>query len=119
MANLAPDGWHTVTSRVFVDDPEGLVEFLRHVFDATGEYSPGRPAEVHIGDSIIMVSDTTVRGVTPGFFYVYLADLDASYERAIAAGATSLEAPRDTPYGDRRAMIEDRWGNTWQLAVRG
>ena len=38
------------------------------------------------------------------------------YERAIAAGAVSLEDPRDTPYGDRRAMVRDPFGNLWQIA---
>ncbi len=42
---------------------------------------------------------------------------DATYKRAVDAGAKSLEAPLDTPYGDRRAMVEDRWGNVWQIAT--
>ena len=53
----------------------------------------------------------------PAFLYVYVDDADATYRRAVAAGARSLEAPIDTPYGDRRAMVEDRWGNTWQIAT--
>ena len=116
---LAPDGWHTITPRVFVEDPAGLIVFLKDVFGAHGEYSPVAPAEMRIGDSILMVSDTAARARTTSFLYVYLSDLEGTYERALAAGSTSLEAPRDTPYGDRRAMVEDPWGNTWQLAVRG
>jgi uncharacterized glyoxalase superfamily protein PhnB len=49
---------------------------------------------------------------------VYVSDTDATYRRAIENGARSLEAPVETPYGDRRCMIEDRWGNTWQIATR-
>jgi PhnB protein len=48
--------------------------------------------------------------------YVYVADVEATHARALALGARQLEAPLDTPYGDRRSMIEDTWGNTWQIA---
>jgi uncharacterized glyoxalase superfamily protein PhnB len=48
---------------------------------------------------------------------VYVPDTDLSYQRAIASGATIVEEPRDLPYGDRRAMIRDRRGNTWQIAT--
>ena len=51
------------------------------------------------------------------FLYVYVDDTDAAYRRAIDAGARSLEEPSDMPYGDRRCMVEDRWGNTWQIAT--
>jgi uncharacterized glyoxalase superfamily protein PhnB len=47
---------------------------------------------------------------------VYVGDADAVYRRALAAGATSLEEPLDTPYGDRRAMVRDPFGNIWQIA---
>jgi uncharacterized glyoxalase superfamily protein PhnB len=64
-----------------------------------------------------MISDAGVRNAMPAFLYVYVADADATYRSAIKAGARSIEEPVDTPYGDRRAMIEDRWGNTWQIAT--
>jgi PhnB protein len=51
------------------------------------------------------------------FLYVYVADADETYERAVAAGARVLEAPADMRYGDRRCMVEDEWGNTWQIAT--
>jgi uncharacterized glyoxalase superfamily protein PhnB len=53
----------------------------------------------------------------PAFLYVYVDDSDSTYKRALLAGATSLEEPADMPYGDRRAMVRDRWGNTWQIAT--
>jgi uncharacterized glyoxalase superfamily protein PhnB len=52
------------------------------------------------------------------FLYVYVTDADATFERAVAAGAATLEEPLDTPDGDRRAMVRDSWGNTWQIATR-
>jgi uncharacterized glyoxalase superfamily protein PhnB len=45
-------------------------------------------------------------------------DADSAYQRALAAGATSLEEPRDTPYGDRRAIVRDPSGNVFQIAQR-
>ena len=52
------------------------------------------------------------------FLYVYVDDVDATYRSALRAGAHPLEEPFDTPYGDRRCMVRDRWGNTWQIAAR-
>src|SRR5262245_63171598 len=52
-----PDGWHTVTPRVFTNDVAGLVGFLRTVFDAGGELRCGAPTEIRIGDSVVMISD--------------------------------------------------------------
>src|SRR5262249_19568180 len=113
----APKGWHSVTPRIFVADPEQLVEFLRQVFEATGDYRSDRPSVIKIGDSMIMVSDTRVRDATTTCLYVYVNDADATYRRALAAGARSQEEPGDTPYGDRRCMVEDQWHNTWQIAT--
>jgi uncharacterized glyoxalase superfamily protein PhnB len=103
VSNFTPHGWHTVTPRIFTGDVAGLVGFLKAVFNATGEERAGMPAEVRIGDSIVMISDG---GETmPGFLYVYVEDADETYRRAVDAGAASLEKPMDTLYGDRRATV--------------
>jgi len=112
-----PDGWPTVTPRIFVDDVDGLVGFVKRVFKAKGRARGEGPAVLTIGDSRIMVSSAEVRARTGAFLYVYVDDADSTYRRAVAAGATSLEEPHDLPYGDRRGMVEDRWGNTWQIAT--
>lgn len=117
MVKFQPDGWHTVTPRIVARDPEKLVRFLKDVFNAQGEFRRGFPAEVTIGDSLVMVSGDGQRDSMPAFLYVYVEDTDATYQRAIAAHATSLEKPTDMPYGDRRAMVRDAWGNTWQIAT--
>jgi uncharacterized glyoxalase superfamily protein PhnB len=90
-----PEGYHTVTPRIVVDDVAGFVAFLRVVFGATGD-----------------------RELFPAFLYVYVADADESYRRAVNAGAETLEAPTTTPYGDRRAMVKDPFGNVFQIAHR-
>jgi PhnB protein len=118
MTKFQPDGWHTVTPRIFVRDPERLITFIKHVFGGSGEYLPGRPAEVRIGDSVVMVSDGDgLREPIPAFLYVYVEDADSTYRRAIEANAVSIEVPTRMPYGDRRAMVKDEWGNTWQIAT--
>jgi len=116
-SHFTPEGWHTVTPRIVVHDAEQLVVFLKQVFGAVGEYQQTRPSEVRIGDSIIMISDAGIRSPMTAFLYVYVEDTDTTYLRAIDAGARSIEEPSDLPYGDRRCMVEDKWGNTWQIAT--
>ena len=110
------DGFHSVTPRVVVSDVEAQVGFLRDVFDATGDVPAGRPAEILIGDSLVMVSEDTEGQLFPAFLYVYVEDADDVYRRALSAGAESLEAPVDTPYGDRHAMVRDPFGNVFRIA---
>ena len=94
MARFQPDGWHTVTPRIVVPDPHNLIEFIRTVFHAQGEYRPGLPAEIRIGDSVVMISgEDGLREPMPAFLYVYVEDADLTYRRALAAGATTLETP--------------------------
>src|SRR5262245_8923465 len=113
-----PPGWHSVTPRIVVEDPVGLVAFLRRVFDATGDLRTEAPSQITIGDSMLMVSKAGARDVFPAFLYVYVPDAEATCRRAVEAGARSLEAVWDTPYGDRRGMVRDSWGNVWQVATR-
>ena len=117
-SNGTRQGYHTITPRIVVDDVAAQVHFLRLVFEARGEVEPNRPAEMRIGDSLLMVTPATERERFPAFLYVYVSQADEVYERAMAAGATSLEAPIDTPYGDRRGMVRDPFGNIFQIAHR-
>lgn len=118
MSKFQPDGWHTVTPRIIVRDPESLITFIKHVFHGQGEFRPGLPAEIRIGDSVVMISDGgSLREPALAYLYVYVEDTDSTYARAMAANAVSIEAPADMPYGDRRATVKDLWGNTWQIAT--
>jgi PhnB protein len=114
---FAPEGWHTITPRILVKDAKPLVEFMAQVFGATGEFQDTRPSEVRIGDSLVMVSEAGPRHAMPAFLYVYVENADTVYERARKAGALTIEPPFDTPYGDRRCMVQDLWGNLWQVAT--
>lgn len=113
-----PSGFHTVTPRIVVSNVSAAVDFLRAVFNATGTVQANRPAEIRVGDSLIMVTPAGERELFPAFLYVYVDDADDAYRRALDAGAVSLEAPLDTPYGDRRAMVRDPFGNVFQIAHR-
>jgi uncharacterized glyoxalase superfamily protein PhnB len=118
MANFKPPDWPSVIPRIVVPDARGLVQFIQHVFGATGDFRPEVPAIVRLDDSVIMISDSGARDVAAAFLYVYVADVDDAFRRAIDVGARSVEEPIDLPYGDRRGMVKDPWGNTWQIASR-
>jgi PhnB protein len=113
-----PPGFHSVTPRMVVSDATAVVEFLRAVFGATGEVHTDRPSEIRIGDSLVMVTGVGEREMFPAFLYIYVDDADTAYRRALVAGAVSEEEPLNTPYGDRRAMVRDRFGNVFQIAHR-
>ena len=117
MPEWIPDGFHAVTPRLVAADAGKLVTFLKNAFGASGDLPDEGPAQLRIGDSLVMVSESGPREATEAFLYLYVEDADATYRRAIAAGATSLEAPDDMPYGDRRAMVRDPGGNVWQIAT--
>jgi PhnB protein len=117
MTPSIPDGWHSVTPRIVVQDVPRLVEFLKQAFGASGELKTDRPSIINIGDSLVMISGVGPRAEMPAFLYVYVDDADATYQRALKAGAVSLEEPADMPYGDRRGMVEDPCGNIWQIAT--
>jgi uncharacterized glyoxalase superfamily protein PhnB len=114
-----PEGYHSITPRLFVSDADALVEFLKAAFGAVERprVGKGSPAEMAIGDSMVIVSNAGPRPAFPAFLYLYVPDTDAAYRDALKAGAKSLEAPANMHYGDRRAMIEDPQGNTWQIAT--
>ena len=113
-----PVGWSTITPRIVTNDVRGLIAFLRAAFDAEGEYVCGRPSQLKIGDSMLMVSDGGgIRPSMPAFLHLYVPDADHTYARAIAAGAHAIEEPMVMPWGDRRATVSDDWGNIWQIST--
>lgn len=64
-----------------------------------------------------MISEAGARDPNRAFLYIYVNNTDSAYRRALEHGASSIEEPLDPPYGDRRCMVEDKWGNKWQIAV--
>lgn len=120
-----PEGYHTVTPFLTVRGAVELIEFLKMAFNAREKERIMMPngslahAEVWIGDSIIMLGEPMGEDCVPmpGAFYLYVADMDSVYKRALEAGATSTMAPADQFWGDRLGAVKDRFGNVWNLAT--
>jgi PhnB protein len=122
--NPIPEGYHTVTPYLIVDGAAGLLEFVKSAFGAEERFAMPAPdgkighAEVKIGDSIVMLADAGDEWpAQPAFIYLYVDDCDATYQRAIAAGATSVKEPEDQFYGDRNATVRDSVGCSWGIAT--
>ena len=117
-------GYQTVTPYIMVRDARGFLEFARDILGASVMRSEDQKdgtlghTEIEIGDTLLMVSDCGEWPEAPGAFYVYVEDVDASYRRALAAGATSIMEPADQAHGDRHGGVRDRWGNQWWLATK-
>ncbi len=116
-STYTPPNWPALIPRLAVADTAAAVEFLRSVFGAVGDYNENRPSELRIDNSLIMVGDILERMPTTAFLYLYVPDVDSTYTKAIDLGAQSIEEPVEMPYGDRRAMFADPWGNHWQVAT--
>ena len=117
MTAFQPDDRPSVVPRLFTEDVAGLVTFLKAAFHAQGELVFDRPTELVIGDSVLMVANGGgVRHPTSSAFYIYVKDVQSAWARAVEAGAESYCEPEDTPWGDRRAIVNDQWGNHWQIA---
>jgi PhnB protein len=119
-----PDGYHSVNAYIVVDGAERLIGFLDAAFDgAVHELLPAPDglighAEVRIGDSIVMLTDGKAgHPAQPCSIYLYVDDVDATYRRALDAGATSVMEPADQFYGDRNGGVVDPTGNTWWIAT--
>jgi uncharacterized glyoxalase superfamily protein PhnB len=116
-AGATPAVQRSIIPRIVVQDVEGCASFLRSVFGAEGEVFTDRPAQMIIGNSMVMISSLAEREHFPAFLYIYVDDTDAAYRRAVDAGAQTIEAPSDQFYGDRRAMVKDGHGNVYQIAT--
>jgi len=107
-----------------VDGVAALIDFLKEAFEAVEtERLPGPDgsvghAEVRIGDSVVMMGGGSHFGSMPAAIYLYVSDVDATYKKALDAGATSLMEPEDQFYGDRSGGVKDAFGNMWFIATR-
>ena len=121
------EGFRTVTPYIVVTDVHEEIEFLTKAFGAEGRIyglgsAGGFHSEYKIGDSMLMIGGggkgASWKGSpTPAALHLYVEDVDAVYERALQAGATSLMAPTDQDYGERGAAIKDPGGDHWYVAT--
>ena len=122
-----PKGYSTVSVYIVTEGAQRVIDFLKSTFDATDLRHFDTPdgkimhAEVRIGDAVVMIADASER--YPAFavwLHVYVPDVDATYQRALAAGGLSVEEPsRREGETDRRGGVRDSGGNTWWIATHG
>jgi len=116
-----PDGYNTVTPYLIVNGASGLIDFAKELFSAEEMFRMPGPdgtighAEMRIGDSVVMLADAGPDNpARPATLLVYVEDCDASYRKALAAGASSEREPADQFYGDRTAGVNAS-GILWWL----
>lgn len=118
-------GFRTVTPYLIVRELQPMIEFLQKAFAATLHFQAkgdagGTHTEMRIGDSMIMIGggeNGTVIEPMPTMIFLYLEDVDGTYQAALAAGATSIMEPTDGAFSEPRgAGIQDISGNQWFFA---
>ena len=116
--------FRSVTPHLYSLHPLAMIEFLQKAFGAEEVYRAQLPdggiphAQVRIGDSLIaLAGGHGPYQPMPGTLHLYVPDADAAYERALRAGATSIQPPADQPYGDRSGGVTDPFDNRWFIAT--
>ena len=127
-----PPGYHMVTPYLAVKDGVAALEFYKKAFGATERFKMLMPdgrlahAEIQLGDSIVMmcgefpemgVRSPQTLGGSPVNLYLYVEDVDAFYNKAVAAGAKAAKPVMDQFYGDRSGQLEDPFGHLWWVAT--
>ncbi len=131
-----PEHLHAVTPRLVVDDGAAAIDFYRRAFAAeeigerfTAPDGTVIHAEVRIGDSVVMITEDTgdgaparapqaLAGIVSAVMATYWEDVDASWDRALAAGAEVLYPLADQFYGERGGRLRDPFGQQWMLSSR-
>ena len=127
-----PEGYPRVTPYLFVEGAAAAIEFYGKIFGARERMRMPAPegkighAEIEIGDSVVMLADeapdmgalspNTIGG-SPVTLSIYVEDVDAVFEAALEAGATSVRPIENQFYGDRIGQFEDPFGHRWHVAT--
>ena len=122
MENLSiPAGYQRLMPYLILKDAQSFFGFMQAVFGATEKYKAMRDettiqhAELQVGDSTIMYANSTDEWTTQtAGMFVYVANADETYEKALAEGATSVMPVSDQPYG-RSGGVTDPFGNVWWI----
>jgi PhnB protein len=127
-----PQGYHTATPYLIVNDGAKAIEFYKRAFGATELFRMAGPdgkighAEIKIGDSPIMLADEVPAmghrspqslGGSPVSILLYVEDVDAVFNHAVAAGAKVARPVADQFYGDRTGGVTDPFGHAWYIAT--
>lgn len=132
MAKAIPDGYYSLTPYIVIKGAAEALEYYKAVFGATEVLRMPGPggrimhAEVKIGNSILMLADEnpergafspSTTGQATSSIMFYTDDVDATFARAVSAGAKADQPPTDMFWGDRMANITDPFGHMWGIAT--
>ena len=126
-----PQGYHSLTPSVVVDNAVKAIDFYQKAFDAKEIYRLPMGdriahAELQIGDSRFMLSDEfkdwdalspKTRGGATGGMLIYVPDADAAIDKAVKAGAKVVQPAEDQFWGDRMGTVVDPFGHKWMLGT--
>jgi len=127
-----PEGYHTATPVLTVDNGAQALEFYAKAFSAKKRGEPASfdgkilHAEFQIGNSVFMLADEMptmgnrspkTLGGSAGGVWLYVDDVDSLYRQALSAGASSVSEPMDMFWGDRFATVRDPFGHMWSIAT--
>ena len=127
-----PDGYHSITPYLILDNAKGALDFNKRAFGATETVRMPAPggkighAEIRIGDSVVMFADESPQmgaksaktiGGSPVSLMIYVENVDEQFPKALAAGGKELRPLKNQFYGDRSGTLEDPFGITWTIAT--
>lgn len=123
--SFKPAGYNSVSPYLVVSHASATIDFLRQAFDAVeirrfaGPDGRVMHAEVRVDDTVVMVADAAEGWpAVEAHVHVYVADVDESYRRAIAAGGVSVQEPIKKDDADRRSGVKEGGGSTWWIATK-
>jgi PhnB protein len=131
-AKPIPEGYHSLTPSLAVDDAAAAIEFYKQAFGAVERGRMPAPdgriahAELEIGDSLLTLADTFEQsatrppkevGGTTGSVLLYVEDVDTVVDHAVEAGASVTMPVEDMFWGDRYGQVTDPFGHVWQIAT--
>jgi PhnB protein len=131
MVKPIPDGYHSITPYLVVDDAKAAIDFYKRAFGAEELFRLPMGdrighAEIKIGDSIVMLADEfpdmdhlgpKSRGGTTVSLMLYVEDVDSSFRQALDAGASEHRPIEDQFWGDRMGSLTDPFGHHWSLST--
>lgn len=121
-AHSSPTGYNALSAYLVVASVDAQLKFLKDAFGAVllermEGSSAGEHAEVRIDDTVLMMGAGPDVEPSNTMLHLYVDDVDAVYEAAVRAGASTREKPARTEYGQRRCAVVDPSGNTWFIAT--
>lgn len=125
ITSYKPNEYTSVAPYLIVDGASRTIEFLVQAFDAqrlrhfTDPAGKIMHAEVRIDDTVLMIADSAEGWPSiAAHVHIYVLDVDATYQRALAAGAVSVQAPVKKDDADKRGGVKDAGGTTWWIATQ-